>query len=83
MLLPHPLNDPTAFGSLQDLFCISRKEGCVRCSGRARPEPCTTRAQPEPFPAHLLVASPCRYLGGLRLLQATCKKFYQFCSNQG
>lgn len=25
----------------------------------------------------------CRYLGGLRLLQATCKKFYQFCSKQG
>lgn len=24
-----------------------------------------------------------RYLGGLRLLQATCKKFYQFCSKQG
>ncbi|XP_066566615.1 glucuronokinase with putative uridyl pyrophosphorylase isoform X2 [Amia ocellicauda] len=50
VLLPHPLNDPTEFGSLQDLFCISRKEG---------------------------------YLGGLRLLQATCKKFYQFCSKQG
>ncbi|XP_040042699.2 glucuronokinase with putative uridyl pyrophosphorylase isoform X2 [Gasterosteus aculeatus] len=50
VLVPHPLNDPTEFGSLQDLFCISRKEG---------------------------------YLGGLRLLQATCKKFYQFCSNQG
>ncbi|XP_073719309.1 glucuronokinase with putative uridyl pyrophosphorylase [Misgurnus anguillicaudatus] len=49
-LLPHPLNDPTEFGSLQDLFRISRKEG---------------------------------YLGGLRLLQATCKKFYQFCSEQG
>ncbi|XP_026227122.1 glucuronokinase with putative uridyl pyrophosphorylase [Anabas testudineus] len=50
VLLPHPLNDPTEFGSLQDLFCISMKEG---------------------------------YLGGLRLLQATCKKFYQFCSKQG
>ncbi|XP_068601905.1 glucuronokinase with putative uridyl pyrophosphorylase [Brachionichthys hirsutus] len=50
VLVPHPLNDPTEFGSLQDLFCISRKEG---------------------------------YLGGLRLLQATCKKFYQFCSRQG
>ncbi|XP_053502582.1 glucuronokinase with putative uridyl pyrophosphorylase [Ictalurus furcatus] len=50
VLLPHPLNDPTEFGSLQDLFHISHKEG---------------------------------YLGGLRLLQATCKKFYQFCSNQG
>ncbi|KAK7156373.1 hypothetical protein R3I94_006438 [Phoxinus phoxinus] len=49
-ILPHPLNDPTEFGSLQDLFQISRKEG---------------------------------YLGGLRLLQATCKKFYQFCSEQG
>ncbi|XP_045075651.1 glucuronokinase with putative uridyl pyrophosphorylase isoform X2 [Coregonus clupeaformis] len=50
VLMPHPLNDPTEFGSLQDLYCISRKEG---------------------------------YLGGLRLLQATCKKFYQFCSKQG
>lgn len=50
VLVPHPLNDPTEFGSLQDLFCISRKEG---------------------------------YLGGLRLLQATCKKFYQFCSKHG
>ncbi|XP_062873193.1 glucuronokinase with putative uridyl pyrophosphorylase isoform X2 [Trichomycterus rosablanca] len=50
VLLPHPLNDPTEFGSLQDLFRISHKEG---------------------------------YLGGLRLLQATCKKFYQFCSSQG
>ncbi|XP_061774725.1 glucuronokinase with putative uridyl pyrophosphorylase [Nerophis ophidion] len=50
VLLPHPLNDPTEFGSLQDLFSISRKEG---------------------------------YLGGLRLLQATCKKFYQLCSKQG
>uniref|UniRef100_A0A3B3UCK5 Glucuronokinase with putative uridyl pyrophosphorylase n=1 Tax=Poecilia latipinna TaxID=48699 RepID=A0A3B3UCK5_9TELE len=49
-LVPHPLNDPTEFGSLQDLFCISRREG---------------------------------YLGGLRLLQATCKKFYQFCSKRG
>ncbi|XP_028666078.1 glucuronokinase with putative uridyl pyrophosphorylase [Erpetoichthys calabaricus] len=49
-LLPHPLNDPTRFGSLQDLYYISRKEG---------------------------------YFGGLRLLQATCKKFYQFCSKEG
>lgn len=33
---------------------------------------------------HRLVSTaPCRYLGGLRLLQATCKKFYQFCSKQG
>nr|XP_014345408.1 PREDICTED: probable glucuronokinase 2 [Latimeria chalumnae] len=50
VLVPHPLNDPTEFGSLQDLYCISRKEG---------------------------------YQGGLRLLQATCKKFYQFCSQNG
>uniref|UniRef100_A0A3Q3DF37 Glucuronokinase with putative uridyl pyrophosphorylase n=1 Tax=Hippocampus comes TaxID=109280 RepID=A0A3Q3DF37_HIPCM len=27
VLVPHPLNDPTEFGSLQDLFSISRKEG--------------------------------------------------------
>ena len=25
----------------------------------------------------------CRYLGGLRLLQATCKKFYQYCAEHG
>ncbi|KAE8592245.1 hypothetical protein XENTR_v10018702 [Xenopus tropicalis] len=50
VLVPHPLNDPTEFGSLLDLYYISRKEG---------------------------------YLGGLRLLQATCKKFYQFCSEKG
>ncbi|XP_071842804.1 uncharacterized protein [Apostichopus japonicus] len=50
VLVPHPLNDPTEFGSLGDLHVISRKEG---------------------------------YFGGLRLLQATCKKFYQYCSEQG
>nr|XP_033774104.1 glucuronokinase 1-like [Geotrypetes seraphini] len=50
VLVPHPLNDPTEFGSLLDLYYISRKEG---------------------------------YLGGLRLLQATCKKFYHFCSEKG
>ncbi|XP_069750899.1 glucuronokinase with putative uridyl pyrophosphorylase isoform X2 [Narcine bancroftii] len=50
VLIPHPLNDPTEFGSLQDLHGISQKEG---------------------------------YLGGLRLLQATCKQFYQYCSEQG
>ncbi|MCL4125542.1 UNVERIFIED_CONTAM: hypothetical protein GTU68_028943 [Idotea baltica] len=49
-LIPHPLNDPTEFGSLSDLHCISSKEG---------------------------------YLGGLRLLQATCKKFYHFCAQRG
>ncbi|XP_006807282.1 glucuronokinase with putative uridyl pyrophosphorylase [Neolamprologus brichardi] len=36
VLVPHPLNDPTEFGSLQDLFCISRKEGCV-CSQLTEP----------------------------------------------
>lgn len=49
-LTPHPLNDPTEFGSLSDLYGISRKEG---------------------------------YLGGLRLLQATCKQFYQYCAEHG
>ncbi len=29
MLVPHPLNDPTTFGSLSDLFVTSRKEGYV------------------------------------------------------
>eukprot|EP00043_Microstomoeca_roanoka_P008807 m.84615 g.84615 ORF g.84615 m.84615 type:complete len:617 (-) comp14393_c7_seq2:1547-3397(-) len=46
----HPLNDPTEFGSLSDLYGISRKEG---------------------------------YQGGLRLMQATCKKFFEFCSERG
>ncbi|XP_037072408.1 glucuronokinase 1-like [Pollicipes pollicipes] len=49
-LLPHPLYDPTEFGSLHDLHGTSTKEG---------------------------------YLGGLRLLQATCKRFYQFASENG
>ncbi|KAK8403266.1 hypothetical protein O3P69_000414 [Scylla paramamosain] len=49
-LIPHPLNDPTEFGSMADLHGISTKEG---------------------------------YLGGLRLLQATCKKFYSFCAKRG
>ncbi|XP_064394355.1 uncharacterized protein LOC135341672 isoform X2 [Halichondria panicea] len=49
-LIPHPLNDPTEFGSLSDLYGVSRKEG---------------------------------YLGGLRLLQATCKQFYQYCAEHG
>eukprot|EP00095_Tigriopus_kingsejongensis_P007749 snap_masked-scaffold815_size93432-processed-gene-0.11 protein:Tk07749 transcript:snap_masked-scaffold815_size93432-processed-gene-0.11-mRNA-1 annotation:"glucuronokinase 1-like" len=50
VLIPHPLCDPTEFGSLADLHGISTKEG---------------------------------YLGGLRLLQATCKKFYHYCSTRG
>ena len=44
ILIPHPLNDPTEFGSLADLHDSYGRDG---------------------------------YLGGLRLLQATCKKFYQ------
>ncbi len=49
-LVPHPLCDPTEFGSLADLHGISTREG---------------------------------YLGGLRLLQATCNKFYSYCSSRG
>eukprot|EP00760_Papus_ankaliazontas_P014352 PhM_4_TR16066/c0_g1_i1/m.42066/K16190/GLCAK; glucuronokinase len=49
-LVPHPLHDPSEFGSLSDLHGISNKEG---------------------------------YLGGLRLLQATCKKFFEFCLKKG
>lgn len=49
-LAMHPLNDPTEFGSLSDLYGTSLKEG---------------------------------YLGGLRLLQATCKRFYQYCATHG
>jgi len=50
ILTPHPLNDPTEFGSLADLHDSYGRDG---------------------------------YLGGLRLLQATCKKFYQYCSKHG
>ena len=49
-LLPHPINDPSEFSGLSDLFAISGKEG---------------------------------YVGGLRLMQATCKKFYEHCSEKG
>eukprot|EP00055_Hartaetosiga_balthica_P007028 m.23628 g.23628 ORF g.23628 m.23628 type:complete len:624 (-) comp5565_c0_seq1:37-1908(-) len=50
VLEPHPLNDPTRFGSLEDLNTISRQEG---------------------------------YQGGLRLMQATCKRFYEYCLDSG
>ena len=50
ILTPHPLNDPTEFGSLADLHDSYGRDG---------------------------------YLGGLRLLQATCKKFYHYCSKHG
>ena len=50
ILTPHPLNDPTEFGSLADLHDSYDRDG---------------------------------YLGGLRLLQATCKKFYQYCTKHG
>ncbi len=49
-LTPHPLCDPTEFGSLADLHDSYGRDG---------------------------------YLGGLRLLQATCKKFYHYCSEHG
>ena len=50
ILTPHPLCDPTEFGSLADLHDSYGRDG---------------------------------YLGGLRLLQATCRKFYQYCSKHG
>lgn len=50
VLQPHPLNDPSSFGSLADLYGISRQEG---------------------------------YQGGMRLMQATCKKFFEYCSEHG
>ena len=31
----------------------------------------------------MIMMSVFRYLGGLRLLQAVCKKFYQYCSEKG
>ena len=34
--------------------------------------------------SHLSLSIPLHsYLGGLRLLQATCKKFYQYCAEHG
>eukprot|EP00054_Salpingoeca_dolichothecata_P033379 m.267373 g.267373 ORF g.267373 m.267373 type:complete len:607 (+) comp33111_c0_seq1:72-1892(+) len=50
VLVPHPLNDPNEFRSLNALWTISTSEG---------------------------------YQGGLRLMQATCKRFYQFCTEKG
>lgn len=44
VLIRHPLNDPTTFGSLADLHSVSVHE---------------------------------QYMGGLRLMQATCKKFHE------
>lgn len=79
VLVPHPLNDPTEFGSLQDLFCISRKEGWVHDELGYVTDTVSFKA----FLKMFLLVVRCRYLGGLRLLQATCKKFYQFCSKQG
>ena len=49
-LIPHPLNDPNTFGSLGDLYGVSRHEG---------------------------------YQGGLRLMQATCKRFFEYCTEHG
>eukprot|EP00051_Salpingoeca_urceolata_P018482 m.259822 g.259822 ORF g.259822 m.259822 type:complete len:616 (+) comp19206_c0_seq14:186-2033(+) len=49
-LIPHKLNDPDQFGSLSDLYTVSRREG---------------------------------YQGGMRLMQATCKRFYEYCSEHG
>ncbi|GBG24365.1 Glucuronokinase 1 [Hondaea fermentalgiana] len=43
---PHPLFDPSEFGSMNDLYSIALREG---------------------------------YHGGLRLLMATCKRFFQLC----
>lgn len=49
-LIPHPLNDPTVYGGLEDLYMICSREG---------------------------------YLGGLRLMQATCKMFVEYCLQHG
>eukprot|EP00048_Salpingoeca_helianthica_P013454 m.201274 g.201274 ORF g.201274 m.201274 type:complete len:662 (+) comp15501_c0_seq7:1949-3934(+) len=50
VLVRHPLNDPTEYGSLADLHGVSTREG---------------------------------YQGGLRLMQATCKKFFEYCVQHG
>ena len=145
--MPHPLNDPTEFGSLVDLHGISRKEGYVsskstfliiiviqccmiwyclpytdtvlyinKCSWLTRYEGlyyikslCSwcnnilSSFGQDLFRLKVLSAldmfnciifvfeqfiyiPKCfsfRYLGGLRLLQATCKKFYQYCAERG
>ena len=50
VLHPHPLYDPSHFGSLSDVYKIGSREG---------------------------------YMGGMRLLMATCKKFSEYCTNHG
>ena len=50
VLHPHPLYDPSEFGSLSDLHKVCKKEG---------------------------------YMGGMRLLQATLKKFSEYCTVHG
>jgi glucuronokinase len=50
ILHPHPLYDPSEFGSLSDLYKVCKKEG---------------------------------YMGGMRLLQATLKKFAEYCTLHG
>ena len=50
VLHPHPLYDPSEFGSLSDIFKIGSREG---------------------------------YMGGMRLLMATCKKFSEYCTSHG
>ena len=50
VLHPHPLYDPSEFGSLSDLHKVCKKEG---------------------------------YMGGMRLLQATLKRFSEYCTLHG
>lgn len=50
VLHPHPLYDPSEFGSLSDLHKVCKKEG---------------------------------YMGGMRLLQATLKRFSEYCTTNG
>ena len=75
ILTPHLINDPTEFGSLADLHDSYGRDGYLG----------------QLFVYNLFFCLNFLFsfvfffvfLGGLRLLQATCKKFYHYCSKHG
>ena len=69
VLTPHPLNDPTEFGSLADLHGISMKDGYLGGLRLLQVRVSLTKK----IPFHKLI-SHC---------QATCKQFYYYCSTNG
>ena len=74
ILTPHPINDPTEFGSLADLHDSYGRDGYL---GQLFVYIFFVKI----FVNYIYIV--CLFLGGLRLLQATCKKFYHYCSKHG